>query len=109
MITRRNVLQGAAAIAVATARAPYVIAGARSLRVSTFGGYFERMFAQYVYPAFSKATGIAVQSIEQSKRPAAHGRRPGEPDGGTAAVEWPGPHGVRLHHESQRYFCHHAT
>jgi putative spermidine/putrescine transport system substrate-binding protein len=40
-------------------------APARSLRVSTFGGYFERMFAEHVYPAFTRATGIAVQSIEQ--------------------------------------------
>jgi len=69
MINRRTVLKGAAS-AVATlavARAPNVIAGTRSLRVSTFGGYFERMFAQYIYPAFTKATGIAVQSIEQSE------------------------------------------
>jgi len=40
-------------------------APARSLKVSTFGGYFERMFAEHVYPAFTKATGISVQSIEQ--------------------------------------------
>lgn len=39
--------------------------GARSLRVSTFGGIFERSFAQYIYPEFTKTTGIAVQSIEQ--------------------------------------------
>ena len=40
-------------------------APARSIKVSTFGGYFEQMFAAHVYPAFTKATGIAVQSIEQ--------------------------------------------
>ncbi|MDB5395832.1 MAG: hypothetical protein JWM91_3338 [Rhodospirillales bacterium] len=38
---------------------------ARSLKISTFGGYFERSFAEHVYPAFTRATGIAVQSIEQ--------------------------------------------
>ena len=32
-----------------------VIAGQRRLRVSTFGGYFERMFAEHIYPAFTKA------------------------------------------------------
>jgi len=42
-----------------------VRAADRSLKVSTFGGYFERMFVEHVYPAFTKATGIAVQSIEQ--------------------------------------------
>jgi putative spermidine/putrescine transport system substrate-binding protein len=46
--------------------APFVkSSAARSLKVSTFGGLFERSFAQFVYPAFTKASGIAVQSIEQ--------------------------------------------
>jgi putative spermidine/putrescine transport system substrate-binding protein len=46
--------------------APFVkSSAARSLKVSTFGGLFERSFAQYVYPPFTKASGIAVQSIEQ--------------------------------------------
>jgi putative spermidine/putrescine transport system substrate-binding protein len=69
-LTRRRVLQGVGATA-ATAllqSAPQRrvrAASARSLKVSTFGGYFERMFAERVYPAFTKATGIAVQSIEQ--------------------------------------------
>jgi putative spermidine/putrescine transport system substrate-binding protein len=68
--TRRHVLRAAGA-AAATALAASMsthrasAAGSRSLRVSTFGGYFERMFAEHVYPAFTAATGIAVQSIEQ--------------------------------------------
>jgi putative spermidine/putrescine transport system substrate-binding protein len=67
-LTRRAFLTGAAGAALATLQAPYVIAaGPRSLRVSTFGGYFERMFAQHIYPAFTQATGITVQSIEQSE------------------------------------------
>src|SRR5438046_1592028 len=67
-LTRRKFLTGAAGAALVTLQAPYVIAaGPRSLRVSTFGGYFERMFTQHIYPAFTKATGIAVQSIEQSE------------------------------------------
>ncbi|GAA0532697.1 putative spermidine/putrescine transport system substrate-binding protein [Rhizomicrobium palustre] len=46
--------------------APFVKhSGTRSLRVSTFGGLFERSFAQYIYPEFTKASGIAVQSQEQ--------------------------------------------
>jgi len=67
-LTRRAVLRGAAAMATAL-HAPRVLIAAepRRLRVSTFGGYFERMFAEHVHPAFTKATGIQVQSIEQSE------------------------------------------
>lgn len=66
--TRRAVLRATAAVAVAaTFPAPFVRAAPRSLKVSTFGGYFERMFAEHVHPAFTKATGIEVQSIEQSE------------------------------------------
>ncbi len=67
---RRQWLRAAGATAAATllpavpARRAWG-APARSLRVSTFGGYFERMFAEHVYPAFTTATGISVQSIEQ--------------------------------------------
>lgn len=67
-VTRRAVLRGAGLVAAAaTLQAPFIrpARAARSLKVSTFGGYFERTFARYVYPAFTKATGIEVQSIEQ--------------------------------------------
>ena len=68
--TRRRWLRAAGAITMAALlpAAPMrraVGAPARSLKVSTFGGYFERMFAEHVYPGFTKATGIAVQSLEQ--------------------------------------------
>jgi putative spermidine/putrescine transport system substrate-binding protein len=67
-VTRRKVLGGAAALALTALQGPsIVIAGERRLRVSTFGGYFERMFAEHIYPAFTKASGITVQSIEQSE------------------------------------------
>lgn len=66
--TRRKVLRGAGlAVAAAALQAPFVRSAraARSLKVSTYGGYFERGFANHVYPAFAKASGIEVQSIEQ--------------------------------------------
>src|SRR5580704_4674694 len=69
-LTRRQLLSAAGAAAASSllpavsTRVPRA-ASTRSLKVSTFGGYFERMFAERVYPAFTKATGIAVQSIEQ--------------------------------------------
>jgi putative spermidine/putrescine transport system substrate-binding protein len=69
-LTRRNVLRAAGAAAASTLFGGALgrtarTANARSLKVSTFGGYFERMFAEHVYPAFTKASGISVQSIEQ--------------------------------------------
>jgi putative spermidine/putrescine transport system substrate-binding protein len=69
-LTRRHVLRTAGAVAASSLlpgalSRPLRAANARSLKVSTFGGYFERMFAEHVYPAFTKATGISVQSIEQ--------------------------------------------
>ena len=67
--SRRAILRGAgAAVAAAALPMPFIRrtqAAERSIRISTFGGYFERMFAQHVFPAFTKATGIQVQSIEQ--------------------------------------------
>lgn len=66
--SRRRILRVAgSAAAAAFAPVGFVRAAPRSLRISTFGGYFERMFAAHVYPAFTRATGIAVQSIEQSE------------------------------------------
>ena len=65
LTSRRAVLRGAAAAALSMPFIRPARAADRSLKVSTFGGYFERMFAEHVYPAFTKATGIAVQSIEQ--------------------------------------------
>lgn len=73
--SRRNFLRNAGWTAggLAVAGGVYALSGApfvkrnpaRSLKVSTFGGLFEQSFAQHVYPAFTKASGIAVQSIEQ--------------------------------------------
>ncbi len=37
----------------------------RTLRVGTYGGYFEDSFKQFVYPAFTEATGIAIESVTQ--------------------------------------------
>lgn len=75
---RRSLLIGAgvAAGAVALAGAGLTLSGVfkpavkdstktRRLKISTFGGFFERSFAEHVFPAFTKATGIEVQSIEQ--------------------------------------------
>jgi len=66
---RRILLAAAGTVLASTLNWPKhsAAAGQRSLRVSTYGGYFERMFAEHVHPAFTRATGIAVTSIEQSE------------------------------------------
>lgn len=68
-ISRRTILKGLGAAAASGALTmPYIRPSyaATTLRVSNFGGFFEEAFAQHVYPAFTKATGIEIQSIPQS-------------------------------------------
>jgi putative spermidine/putrescine transport system substrate-binding protein len=65
-LTRRRLLQTTGAIAAASAlAAPAAIAGARSIKVGSYGGYFENSFKEHVYPAFTEATGITVESVTQ--------------------------------------------
>ena len=42
-----------------------LIAQSRSLKVGSYGGYFEDSFKSFVYPEFTKATGINVESVTQ--------------------------------------------
>lgn len=37
----------------------------RTLRIGTYGGYFEDSFKEHVYPAFTEATGINIESVTQ--------------------------------------------
>lgn len=64
-LNRRSLLKtGVAAAAVGGLGAP-LIAQSRSLKIGSYGGYFEDSFKEYVYPAFTEATGIAVESVTQ--------------------------------------------
>lgn len=65
-LTRRSLLKTTAGAAAATALigAP-AIAQSRSIRIGSYGGYFEDSFKAHVYPAFTQATGIAVESVTQ--------------------------------------------
>ncbi len=68
-VSRRSLLKGAGVVAAASVMgAPFIRPSyaAQTLRISNFGGFFEQAFAKDVYPAFTKATGIAVQSLPQS-------------------------------------------
>lgn len=42
-----------------------LIAQSRSLKIGSYGGYFEDSFKEHVFPAFTEATGIAVASVTQ--------------------------------------------
>jgi putative spermidine/putrescine transport system substrate-binding protein len=70
-VSRRFLLKSSALLGMAAAvNMPFsgsTRAAARSLKISTFGGYFEQGFKTYIYPAFQKATGIAVDSVPQSE------------------------------------------
>ncbi len=67
-LPRRRVLKlgvGASIAAAGGLHAVPAISADRTLRIGTYGGYFEDSFKQHVYPAFTEATGIAVESVTQ--------------------------------------------
>ncbi len=67
-MTRRDMLKASAGAGLAltsTALAAPAIAKSRSIKIGAYGGYFEDSFKSYVYPAFTAATGIEVESITQ--------------------------------------------
>jgi putative spermidine/putrescine transport system substrate-binding protein len=63
--SRRTLLKlSAAGAALAVAgRAPFVHAQERSIKIGTYGGYFEESFGKHVFPEFTKATGIKVEGV----------------------------------------------
>ncbi len=67
--SRRKFILGAAAFAgfttaVSCSRGPFVqTGGKRSLKIGTFGGFFEEAFAKDIYPDFTAATGIEIESV----------------------------------------------
>ena len=64
-MNRRTLLKtGAAGVAASTLATP-LIAQSRSVKIGSYGGYFENSFKEFVYPEFTKATGIEVESVTQ--------------------------------------------
>ena len=66
--TRRAVLKGAVSAAGALAlSAPFVSRAwaGETLKVGTYGGYFQESFDKHIYPEFTKETGIKVASIAE--------------------------------------------
>jgi len=66
-IDRRRFIAGAAALGAGAALGPYIrtARAAPSLKVGTYGGYFEDSFVKHVYPDFTKETGIEVESVAE--------------------------------------------
>ena len=64
-ISRRTVL-GAGLAAAGTLAMPSILrAQDKSLKVGVYGGYFKKSFDEHIFPEFTKATGIAVESIAE--------------------------------------------
>ncbi|WP_372892311.1 PotD/PotF family extracellular solute-binding protein [Rhodosalinus sp.] len=66
MITRRRLLASTGAAALGTLAAPAVLrAQSAPLKIGTYGGYFEESFREHIYPDFTAATGLEVDSIPE--------------------------------------------
>lgn len=67
-LSRRDVLKSSLAVAgVVALGAPFISRAhaAEPLKVGTYGGYFKDSFDKHIYPEFTKATGIQVESIAE--------------------------------------------
>jgi putative spermidine/putrescine transport system substrate-binding protein len=64
-ISRRCLLAGAGAVAATTVVGFPAIRtrAAETLKVGTYGGYFQDSFDEHIYPAFTEETGIEIESI----------------------------------------------
>ena len=65
MLSRRSVLGAGVAAAGVLAMPAILRAQEKSLKVGVYGGYFKKSFDQHVFPEFTKATGIAVESVAE--------------------------------------------
>ena len=64
-VSRRSVMAGGLAGAGLLAMPSVLRAQDRSLKVGAYGGYFKNSFDEHVFPEFTKATGIAVESVAE--------------------------------------------
>jgi putative spermidine/putrescine transport system substrate-binding protein len=64
-LTRRGVLAAGAAGAALLAMPSVLRAQDKSLKIGVYGGYFKKSFDEHIFPEFTKATGIAVESIAE--------------------------------------------
>lgn len=64
-VSRRGVLAGSLAGAGMLAMPSILRAQDKSLKVGVYGGYFKDSFDKNIFPEFTKATGIAIESIAE--------------------------------------------
>ncbi len=64
-LSRRALLAGTAAGIAVLATPTLLQAQDRSIKVGVYGGYFKDSFDQHIFPEFTRATGIAVESIAE--------------------------------------------
>ncbi len=64
-VSRRAVLGAGLATAGMLAMPSILRAQDRSIKVGVYGGYFKDSFDKHVFPAFTEATGIAVESVAE--------------------------------------------
>ncbi|AJE44796.1 ABC transporter substrate-binding protein [Celeribacter indicus] len=62
---RRQFLKASAATMAALSAPSVLRAATDRLRVGTYGGYFQESFDEYIYPDFTAATGIEIESIAE--------------------------------------------
>ena len=61
--SRRAVLATGLAGAASLAMPAILRADERSIKIGVYGGYFKKSFDKNIFPDFTKATGIAVESV----------------------------------------------
>lgn len=64
-VSRRGVLAGSLAGAGMLAMPSILKAQDKSLKVGVYGGYFKDSFDKNIFPEFTKATGIAIESVAE--------------------------------------------
>lgn len=65
MLSRRSVLGAGIAAAGVLAMPAILRAQEKSLKVGVYGGYFKKSFDEHIFPEFTKATGITVESVAE--------------------------------------------
>src|SRR6188508_1939033 len=64
-VNRRSVLGAGLATAGMLAMPSVLRAQDKSLKVGVYGGYFKDSFDKNIFPEFTKATGVAIESVAE--------------------------------------------
>lgn len=64
-MSRRAVLGAGVASAGLLAMPSILRAQEKSIKIGVYGGYFKKSFDEHIFPEFTKATGIAVESVAE--------------------------------------------